>query len=137
MKFKSDYFKYLILVSCLSLSACASPGTMNGMIRGSGKQISIGYTQSFQHDNLQVMMPDGEFFTGKAVKANSSTSTVMVGGNFGVVQNNTGNMQAVLFGNKGRTMNCKFHYADSSGYTTSGGVGVCETSSGKIIDVQW
>lgn len=133
MKLKS--LKILILLSCFSLSACA--GTMNGMIRGSGKQISIGYTQNMQSDTLQVTMPDGEIFIGKAVMTNKSTSTVMVSGNFGVVQNSTGNVQAVLFGNKGHTMNCKFHYADSSGDTTDGGIGVCETSNGKMIDVQW
>lgn len=137
MKFKSDFFKKLILISCLSLTACAGPGTMNGMIRGSGQPVSIGYTQNMQSDNLQVTMPGGEVFTGKAVMANRSTSTVMVGGNFGIVQNNTGNVQAVLFGSKGRTMNCKFQYANSSGYTSDGGIGVCETSNGKTIDVQW
>lgn len=141
-----------VVVICLALSACA--GTMNGMIRGSGKPISIAYKQGMQHDNLQVTMPDGETFTGKAVMVGRSTSmgtgfgtatatsssgayATASGTSFGVVESYTGSMQAVLFGNKGHTMRCKFQYADSSGFTTAGGVGLCETSDGRVVDVQW
>lgn len=71
--------------------------------------------------------------------ATSSTGTYATasGTNFGVVESYTGSMQAVLFGNKGHTMRCKFQYADSSGFTTAGGVGLCETSDGRVVDVQW
>lgn len=144
--------RILVVVICLTLSACA--GTMNGMIRGSGEPISIAYTQGMQHDNLQVTMPDGETFTGKAVMVGHSTSMGTGFGtatansssgayatasvtSFGVVESYTGSMQAVLFGNKGHTMRCKFQYADSSGFTTAGGVGLCETSDGRVVDVQW
>jgi hypothetical protein len=125
---------------------------MNGMVRSSGQPLSIAYTQGMQHDNLEVTMPDGETFTGKAVMVGRSTSigtgfgtaTSSSGGyatasgtSFSVVESYTGSMQAVLFGNKGHTMRCKFQYADSSGFTTAGGVGLCETSNGRVIDVQW
>ena len=59
------------------------------------------------------------------------------GTSFGVAESYAGNMQVVLFGNKGNTMRCKFQYADSSGYTTSGGIGLCETSDGRVADVLW
>lgn len=131
----TDVSTKLLLISCFFLSACA--GTMNGMVRGSGEPVTIAYTQNMQSDDLQVTMPDGEIFTGRAVMADRSTGTVAIGSSFAVVQNNTGNMQAVLFGNKRHTMNCKLQYANSSGNTSDGGVGVCETSNGKIIDVQW
>lgn len=144
--------RILVVVIFLSLSACA--GTMNGMIRGSGEPISIAYTQGMQHDNLQVIMPNGETFTGKTVMVGHSTSmgtgfgtatatsssgayATASGTSFGVVESYTGSMQAVLFGNKGHTMRCKFQYADSSGFTTAGGVGLCETSDGRVVDVQW
>ena len=141
--------RILVLVICLTLSACA--GTMNGMIRGSGEPISIAYTQGMQHDNLQVTMPDGEAFTGKAVMVGHSTSMVtsfgtatspsfkgpVSGAGFGVLESYTGSVQAVLFGNQGHTMRCKLQYADSSGFTAAGGVGLCETSDGRVIDVQW
>ncbi len=124
-----------LLISCLFLSACA--GTMNGMIRESGKPVTISYTQAMLHDNLQVTMPDGEIFTGKAVISDQSTSTIMVGTTFGTGQRSTGSVQAILFGSKHHTMNCKLQYADSSGDPSDGGVGICETSNGKTIDVQW
>lgn len=141
-----------VLTICLTLSACA--GTMNGMLRGSGERISITFTQELQHDNLQVTMPDGESFVGKAVMVGRSTSmgtglgaatarsssaanTTAWGTSFGVVETYTGSVQAVLFGNRGNTMRCKFQYADSSGFTTAGGVGLCETSDGRVADVQW
>lgn len=142
--------RLLIVLICVALSACA--GTMNGMVRSSGQPLSIAYTQGMQHDNLEVTMPDGETFTGKAVMVGRSTSmgtgfgtaTSSSGGyatasgtSFSVVESYTGSMQAVLFGNKGHTMRCKFQYADSSGFTTAGGVGLCETSNGRVIDVQW
>jgi hypothetical protein len=125
----------LLLILCLFLSACA--GTMNGMVRNSGEPVSIAYTQNMQHDNLQVTMPDGEVFIGKAVQTDRSTGTIAIGKDFGVVESSTGSVQAVLFGNKKHTMQCKLQYANASGFTTDGGVGVCQTSNNKIIDVQW
>lgn len=44
---------------------------------------------------------------------------------------------AVLLGDKGNALNCQMRYADSSGFTTSGGVGICQHSDGRIIDVVW
>ncbi len=92
---------------------------MQGMIRGSGERVTMAYEQAMQHDNLNVTLPDGETFRGK------------------VVRESRGNMRGTLFGDRGRTMACRFHYADSSGFTSAGGVGLCETSDGKQIDVQW
>jgi hypothetical protein len=93
------------------------------------------------HDDLVVVMPDGEKFTGKAVMAGNSSSIGWgTSGNssaFGVIQTYTGNMWAVLFGDRNNTMQCKLQYADSSGYTSSGGVGLCETSDGRLVDVLW
>jgi len=136
-----------IVVICLFLSLCACTGTMNGMVRGSGEKISISYEQAMDYDNLQVTMMDGETFTGKAVMAGHSTNlgtgfavASAVPANaalFGIFENYTGSMQAVLFGDKGHTMRCQFQYADSSGFAASGGVGLCEISDGRIVDVQW
>lgn len=142
--------RLLIIAVCLTLVGCA--GTMNGMVRSSGHPVSIAYTQSADHDDLTITMPDGETFTGKAVMIGKSTSVGYGVGNatatssgrryasgtgFGVVNTYTGNMQAVLFGNRGHTMRCNLQYADSSGFTAAGGIGLCETSDGRVIDVQW
>lgn len=127
---------------------------MQGMVRNDGTRVPIAYEQGMEHDNLKVEMPDGETFTGKVVMVGASTGFASgfgsasaidnsggyaygSGSTFGVVNTYTGNMQGVLFGDNGHTMRCKFQYADSSGLTTSGGIGLCEASNGRIIDVQW
>lgn len=136
---------------CAFLTACA--GTMNGMIRGTGQPIAIAYTQGMMHDDLQVTMPDGEIFKGKAVMTDHSTGmgfgfgnaigttptdTYTASGNsFVIVQTFSGRVQAVLFGDRGNSMRCKFKYADSGGLTNAGGIGLCETSDGRVVDVQW
>ena len=92
---------------------------MQGMIRGSGERVTMAYEQAMQHDNLNVTLPDGETFRGK------------------VVRESRGNMRGTLFGDRGRTMACRFHYADSSGFAQTYPTGARETSDGKQIDVQW
>ena len=87
-------------------------------------------------------MPNSEIFKGKAVMVGNSTSTInsfdSTGTSaFSVVENYTGDVQAVLFGSKGNTMRCKLQYADSGGLTTAGGIGICESSNGEVIDVIW
>ena len=146
------YRKFAVLTIVLFLSGCA--GTMDGMVRNNGDRVTISYQQGMEHDDLQVVMPDGETFKGKAVmvdrssgvgwgfggaSATSSTgaSAYGTGSAFSVVETYTGSMQGVLFGDRKHTMRCKFQYADSSGFTTSGGVGLCEISDGRVIDVQW
>ena len=136
----------------LIFSGCA--GTMNGMVRDTGDMVTINYQQGMEHDDLQVVMPDGETFKGKAVmvgrssshgwgfggasaKSTNGANAYATGSTFSVLEKYTGSMQAVLFGDRKHSMRCKFQYVDSSGFTTSGGVGLCETSDGRVIDVQW
>ena len=130
------YKKFILIFILASLVGCA--GTMNGMIRSSGDRISIKYEQGISHDSLEVTLPDGEIFKGKVVMVGSSTSFVH-GNNssFAVVETYTGNVVGVLFGDRGHTMRCKFQYADSGGLTSAGGIGLCETSDNRVIDVQW
>jgi len=144
--------KLAILTIVALLSGCS--GIMNGMIRNSGDRVTISYQQGMLHDDLRVVLPGGETFKGKAVMVGSSSgigygfgsasatstsgkSAHGTGTAFSVIATYTGSMQAVLFGDRGHTMRCKFQYADSGGNTSSGGVGICETSDGKVIDVQW
>lgn len=146
------YRRIAILATILFLSGCA--GTMSGMVRGTGDRITINYQQGMQHDDLQIVMPDGEIFEGKVVMVGSSigiglglgnTSAISstgaiaygTGSTFSVFESYTGNVQGVLFGDRKNTMRCKLQYADSTGFTTVGGVGLCEISDGRIIDVQW
>lgn len=142
----------LLIIIPLFLSGCA--GIMNGMVRNTGDRVSINYQQGMEHDDLQVVMPGGETFKGKAVMVgrssnigwgfggasvtgSSGASAYGTGSAFSVVETYTGNMQGVLFGDRKHTMRCKLQYADTGGFTTSGGIGICETSDGRVIDVQW
>lgn len=146
--------RHILAALAISTLLVGCSGAMNGMVRNDGTRVSIAYEQGMDHDKLSVTMPDGETFTGKVVMVGASSGIVSgfgsasaysstgnyaygTGSTFGVVNTYTGNMQGVLFGDKGHTMRCKFQYADTSGFTTSGGVGLCETSDNRVIDVQW
>jgi hypothetical protein len=121
---------------------------MKGAIRGTGQPIQFAYTQGMHSDSLTAVI-DGEAFEGKAVMRGASSSvgtgygTAFSGGNvvftpvtvFG--STTTGDFVATLLGNRGSSLNCELQYADSSGFTTAGGVGVCRHSDGRIIDIVW
>lgn len=143
---------FLTVFVAVLLAGCS--GTMNGMIRGSGQIVQVQYEQGALTDSLTLQMPDGEIFKGKAVPvgrsvtstntfgsatAYSSRGTVAsgFGSGFGTSTSSNGQFQALLFGNKGSSMKCQLQYADAKGLTTAGGVGTCEASTGKVIDLQW
>ncbi len=137
----------VILLGAIGLlSACG--GTMQGAIRGSGQPVQFAYEQGMSSDTLTAVI-DGESFNGKAVMRGASTTvgtafgTASVGGAiaFGtttlVGSSYTGDFVAVLLGSKGSSLSCQLQYADSSGFTTAGGVGVCQHSDGRVIDIVW
>ena len=131
--------KHCKLLLLALLVGCA--GKMDGLVQGTGQRVVIEYTQGLMHDNLKVKMPDGEIFTGKAVMVGHSSSIGRVtttGGSATIsFDTYTGNAEATLFGDKGGSMRCKLQYADSSGFTTFGGVGLCKSSDGELIDIKW
>lgn len=120
------------------LAACG--GEMTGQIRGTGERVTFTYEQSMDHDVYTAVIGN-ETFSGKAVMDGSSSGLGVgtFGGQVGTatVMGTTNRFVAVLLGNKGNSLNCQMRYADSSGFTTSGGVGVCQHSDGRIIDVVW
>ena len=136
----------LLFASISLLSACG--GTMQGAVRGSGQPVQFSYEQGMSSDTLTAVI-DGETFNGKAVMRGASTTigtgfgTATAGGTtaFGtttiVGSSYTGDFVAVLLGSKGSSLSCQLQYADSSGFTTSGGVGVCQHSDGRVIDIVW
>lgn len=128
-----------MVLFCVVLTGCA--GTMQGVVRDSGKKIVFNYTQGMETDTLTTLI-DEENFKGKAVMRNSSSFTgnaINSDGSNSVIFGNTttGDIVAKLMGDKGSVLNCDLQYADSSGFTTSGGVGTCKHSDGRIIDVIW
>lgn len=126
----------IILVSALGLVAGCS-GTMQGVIRGEGTRVPFQYEQGMDSDAYTAVI-DGETFKGKAVQANARSGVGTSSSGETVFMNtSSGNFVATMFGNKGSTMRCSMNYADSYGLTTSGGVGVCQHSDGRVIDVMW
>lgn len=127
-----------ILLSALGLLILAScSGTMQGVIRGEGTRVQFNYEQGMDRDFYTAVV-DGEKFEGQAVYADARTGWAMgVNGNSAMVTTTSGNIVATMFGDKGSTMRCNMNYADSTGFTTMGGVGVCRHSDGRTIDVMW
>lgn len=122
-------------LGCLILVGCS--GTMQGVIRGEGTRVQFEYEQGIDRD-LYSAVVDGEKFKGQAVYADARTGWAMgANGNSAMLTSTSGNIVATLFGDKGSTMRCNMNYADSTGFTTMGGVGVCQHSDGRLIDVMW
>lgn len=129
-----------------TLSACG--GNMQGVVRGTGQPITFAYEQGMSSDSLTAEI-DGEAFAGKAVMRGASTAvgtafgtatagtTTAFGTSTLIGSSYTGDFVATLIGNQGSTLSCQLQYADSSGLTTAGGVGVCQHSDGRVIDIVW
>ena len=114
------------------LAACG--GTMDGVMRGDGTHVTFRYEQGMNRDFYEAII-DGENFKGQAVYADAR-SGVGVGFAAGttvpvVTSSTSGNLVAVLFGDKGSTMRCNMNYADSSGFTTMGG-GRCLSATAMV-----
>ena len=133
-------------VAVCTVSSCS--GTMQGIVRGSGEKVQFVYEQGIDHDKLTTVI-DGEAFAGKAVMRGATT---VVGNAFGsttaganaafstmtmIGSQLTGDFVAILLGSNGSTLSCQLQYADASGFTTSGGVGTCQHSDGRLIDIVW
>lgn len=129
-----------------TLSACG--GNMQGVVRGTGQPVAFAYEQGMSSDSLTAEI-DGEAFAGKAVMRGASTTvgtafgtatagtTTAFGTSTLIGSSYTGDFVATLIGNRGSTLSCQLQYADSSGFTTAGGVGVCQHSDGRVIDIVW
>lgn len=129
-----------------TLSACG--GNMQGVVRGTGQPVTFAYEQGMSSDSLTAEI-DGEAFAGKAVMRGASTTvgtafgtatagtTTAFGTSTLIGSSYTGDFVATLIGNRGSTLSCQLQYADSSGFTTAGGVGICQHSDGRVIDIVW
>jgi hypothetical protein len=137
-----------ILLSCVVFAISACSGEMQGRVRGSGESVKFTYEQGLDSDMYTALI-GSETFKGRAVMDGATSS---FGTGFGTTfvngqaysgttqiysQTTTGNFVAVLLGDKGSSLQCQMRYADSSGFTTSGGVGLCKHSDGRVIDVVW
>ena len=138
---------FILLLSIGLLAACS--GTMKGMVQQGGESVNFQFEETgFGHGKLTATLPDGETFKGKFADEASSGfvtgfdtegpgATIVHREAFEAVESYSGNIEAILFGNKGHTMRCKFRAGNSFRGLPSGGEGRCQVSDGRVIDVQF
>ena len=131
--------KYALIAVCLVVMTSCS-GSMRGVVQNDGSRVSFNYSDSKMGSaNLQVVMPEGERFEGRVeggtdrTQSNSGTTASM--DRFQAVESFQGNADAVLSGDRGNMMQCRFFLTDVILGFRSGGFGLCELSDGRVIDV--
>ena len=139
--------RLFIMVCCSLFLAGCMGGKMAGVMTDN-QAVTMNYSQGMSSDTYSTTI-DGEFFEGRAVLVDASTTFGSAFGSAysaygsssistsGYSFSSTGRVKAVLIGNKGSSLKCLMNYADSSGFTTSGGVGECIHSDGRKIDFVW
>lgn len=123
-----------------ALAACATSGIMQGRL--SGQPVQLHYHHSFWDQNGTIMgvLPDGEHFKGKFVVGTNSTTGIGIGAKSGDVgvfsgSGNTSQAAAVLNGDRGDSMYCRFTLSSPTDGLEGGGVGHCKLSTGQSINV--
>jgi hypothetical protein len=137
---------FSIILLTVLLAGCMG-GTMRGAM-SDNQQVTINYEQGFDSDKYTTTI-DGERFEGKAVMVDASTTFgtafgsaySQYGSAFGSANSisfsSSGRVKAVMLGDRGSALRCIMQYADSSGFTSAGGVGECIHSDGRRIDIIW
>ena len=128
------------LIAVIHMTTAACSGSLRGVLRNDANRVSFNYSNSqIGNANLQVTLPGGERFEGRAErginhtrpKAGATTSM----DRFEAVETFQGNAEAVLSGDRGNIMQCRFLLTDVILGFKSGGFGICQLSDGRVIDV--
>lgn len=127
-----------IAVFLAVMTACS--GTFQGVVRKDAKRVSFDYSDSkVGTATVQVMMPEGERFEGRIERGTdrtrSNSSTTSSTDRFEVLETFDGNTDAVLSGNSGNIMKCRFQLGDIIVGFSGGGFGICQVSDGRVIDI--
>ena len=137
---------FILLLSIVLLAACS--GKMKGRVQQGGESVNFQFEDTgIGHGKLRATLSDGETFKGRFADEASSGyvtgfdtegtgATIVRREAFEAVESYSGNIEAILFGNKGHTMRCKFRAANSLIGLPSGGEGRCQVSDGRVIDVE-
>lgn len=130
---------YALTAAILVVMAACS-GSLRGVMRNDARRIPFNYSDSrIGNANLQVVLPEGERFTGRAerginlTRPKAGTTTSM--DRFEAVEEFQGNAEAVLSGDRGNIMQCRFLLTDVILGFKSGGFGICQLSDGRVIDI--
>jgi len=132
------YWYAFIAVCLVVMTACS--GSLRGIVRNNADRVSLNYSDSqVGSANLQVVMPEGERFEGRVElgteRTQSNPDTTASMDRFEAVENFQGNSEAVLSGNRGNMMQCRFALTDVILGFRSGGFGICQLSDGRVVDV--
>ncbi len=120
------------------MTACS--GTMQGVVRKDARRVSVNYSDSrIGTADVMVVMPGGERFEGRTKRGTEGTTsdsgTTSSTDAFEAIETFDGNADAVLTGNRGNIMKCRFHLTDSIIGFSGGGFGICQVSDGRVIDI--
>ena len=117
----------------MMFAAAACSGTMKGIDRYTGKRVFFEYEdEKFGSAQIHITMPGGEKFSGKLLDEPMAGTS---GNQYSDIDQFPGNAEALLFGDRGTEMRCKFRLSDKLMGFKSGGYGLCETSEGHVIDI--
>jgi len=140
------FFKTVFVIPLIVLSGCMG-GDMTG-IMSDGNALVMNYSQGMASDTYTTKI-DGEIFKGRAVSIDQQST---FGTAFGSAYSSYGSsfatatatgytsggkFKAVLLGDKGSSLVCLMQYADSSGFTSFGGVGECVHSDKRTVMITW
>ena len=136
------------MASFFLLQGCA--GDLQGIIRQHNQVVTLHYDETLiGYETLEATLPDGAHFKGRFIGKLASSFGIGFGvsfsgapattGNrlFDAVDAYNGNVEAVLTGDKGHSMRCRFKLAKPLRGFAGGGAGVCQVSDGRIIDVEF
>ena len=134
---KHHLFVFVVLLYGI-LTACS--GTMDGVVRQDAKRVKLKYSGArIGKSDVQVTMPEGERFVGRTQLGNDATEPPAGGStgsdNFRAVEKFEGNADAVLTGDRGNIMKCRFHLTDIVIGFPIGGFGLCQVADGRTIDI--
>jgi hypothetical protein len=149
------------------LAGCVSSGPIAGQLSLPGQppqRVTLGYaTDRFDEGGtLSVTLPTGERFTGRYIQVTSTSAVETIGptwaswgpmwadwGPYGDTwiggpadvwtfrRNYSGRVVAMLFGDRGTVMRCRFMLVNPPGGMPDGGTGECQISTGGKIDAQF
>lgn len=127
-----------IAVFLVVITACS--GTMQGVMRKDARRVPFNYSDSkIGTASIGVTMPDGEHFEGRVERGTDNTRSnsgaTKSTDRFEAIETFDGDADAVLSGNRGNIMKCRFHLSDILFGFSGGGYGVCEVSDGRVMDV--
>lgn len=131
-----------LIISLVGLvTGCA--GSMHGVFRESGEQVSVSRYAGLCLDSLLVTLPDGETFIGYVTVPENERETdpfcvsryPNAPASSSVVSDGHAS-EDILFSDRLNMMRCELRFQKPGRWDAASGIGVCRLSDSRIIDVQ-